>query len=172
MKKERVRSFERTLFVRAHREMLLWQKGDAEISWYQWDLNEDDKKFLEFVEFVEKVIAIRKSQLVIERKDFFKGEIEEDGKPVKDVAWFGAHGKPMSEGHWNDGNNKCLGILFDGRILSDVDQDTSVTEHGKSLFLIANASHTDVPLKLPNYKYLNNWTVILDTAQPERPEEI
>ncbi|MDR3615063.1 MAG: glycogen debranching protein GlgX [Candidatus Obscuribacterales bacterium] len=141
---------------------------DNEISWYQWDLDDEDKKFLAFV---EKVIAIRKSQLVIERKDFFKGEIEEDGKPVKDVAWFGANGKPMSDSDWNDGNNKCLGVLFDGRILTEVDQDTSVIEQGKSLFLIANASHTDVPFKLPNYKYLENWTVILDTAQPERSEE-
>ena len=142
---------------------------DNEISWYQWELDEDDKKFLAFV---QKVIAIRKNQLVIERKEFFKGEIEEDGKPVKDVAWFGAHGKPMSNTDWNDGNNKCLGVLFDGRIMSHTDHDTAVTEQGKSLFLIANASHTDVPFKLPNYKYLSNWTVILDTAQPERPEEV
>jgi isoamylase len=142
---------------------------DNEIAWYQWDLNDEDKKFLAFV---EKVIAIRKGQLVIERKDFFKGEVEEDGKPVKDVAWFGAHGKSMSAKDWTDGNNKCLGVLFDGRILSEVDQDTSVVEHGKSLFLIANAAHVDVPFKLPNYKYLDNWVVLLDTAQPERGEDV
>ena len=65
---------------------------DSEVAWYQWDLNEDDKKFFAFV---QKVIAIRKSQLVIERKDFFKGEVEEDGKPVKDVAWFSSTGKQM-----------------------------------------------------------------------------
>jgi hypothetical protein len=42
---------------------------------------------------------------------------------------------------------------------------------GKTLFLISNAAHVDVPFKLPKYNYLSKWQVILDTAQPERAVE-
>jgi isoamylase len=142
---------------------------DNEISWYQWDLDEDDRKFFAFV---QKLIAIRKDQLVIQRKDFFKGEVEEDGKPVKDVAWFAPHGKPMGDMEWKNSEGKCIGVLFDGQPIKEMDPLTSVEREGKSLFLIANASHTTVPFKLPSYKYLKNWEILIDTSQPERKVEV
>jgi glycogen operon protein len=142
---------------------------DNEISWYQWDLDEDDKKFFAFV---QKLIAIRKDQLVIERKEFFKGEVEEDGQPVKDVAWFAPNGKPMGEVEWSNSEGKCIGVLFDGQPIKEMDPVTSIERLGKSLFLIANASHTTVPFKLPPYKYLNNWEILIDTSQPDRKIEV
>jgi isoamylase len=142
---------------------------DNEISWYQWDLDEDDRKFFAFV---QKLIAIRKDQLVIQRKDFFKGEVEEDGKPVKDVAWFAPHGKPMGDVEWKNSEGKCIGVLFDGQPIKEMDPLTSVERQGKSLFLIANTSHTIVPFKLPSYKYLKNWEILIDTSQPERKVEV
>jgi isoamylase len=142
---------------------------DNEISWYQWDLDEDDKKFFAFV---QKLIAIRKDQLVIQRKEFFKGEVEEDGKPVKDVAWFAPHGKPMGEVEWANSEGKCIGVLFDGQPIKEMDPLTAVERQGKSLFLIANASHTTVPFKLPSYKYLKDWVILVDTSQPERQIEV
>ncbi|MDR3617359.1 MAG: glycogen debranching protein GlgX [Candidatus Obscuribacterales bacterium] len=142
---------------------------DNEISWYQWDLDEDDRKFFAFV---QKLIAIRKDQLVIQRKDFFKGEVEEDGKPIKDVAWFAPHGKPMGDAEWKNSEGKCIGVLFDGQPIKEMDPLTSVERQGKSLFLIANASHTTVPFKLPSYKYLKNWEILIDTSQPERKVEV
>jgi len=141
---------------------------DNEISWYQWDLDEEDRKFLAFV---QKLIAIRKDQLVIQRKEFFKGEIEEDGQPVKDVAWFAPSGKAMGDVEWKNSEGKCIGVLFDGQLIKEMDPLTSVERQGKSLFLIANASHTTVPFKLPSYKYLNNWEILIDTSQPERKVE-
>ena len=72
---------------------------DTEISWYQWNLNEDDKKFLAFV---KKCIDIRKNQKVIQRKAFFKGEeAEEQGAPT-DIVWLSPEGKMMEEADWTN----------------------------------------------------------------------
>lgn len=144
---------------------------DNEISWYQWELNEDDRQFLAFV---KKLIAIRKDQLSIQRKEFFKGQVDvadEEGA-AKDVAWFAPHGGAMSDEDWSNPESKCVGVLFEGRGLEDVDVAHAKTTSGKSLFLIANASHEAVNFKLPAYDYLNDWYVLLDTANPDRAVEI
>lgn len=142
---------------------------DNEISWYQWDLNDDDRKFLEFV---KKLIAIRKDQLSIQRKEFFKGHVDVEGEGAKDVAWFAPHGGAMTDKDWTDSQSKCLGVLFEGRGLEETDVAHAQTVSGKSLFLIANASHEAVKFELPKYDYLNEWYVLLDTANPDRPVEI
>ncbi|HEY9733286.1 MAG TPA: glycogen debranching protein GlgX [Drouetiella sp.] len=141
---------------------------DNEISWTQWEVDEDEKQFFEFV---KKVVSIRKDQLSIQRKEFFKGEVDEDGVPKKDVAWFAATGKSMQPSDWSDGNAKCLGVLFEGRAVHEIDAVKGLEEEGKTLFIISNASHVNVPFKLPKYNYLSKWNVILDTAQPDRPVE-
>jgi glycogen operon protein len=142
---------------------------DNELSWTSWELDEDDKGFLEFV---KKVIAIRKSQLSIQRKEFFKGEIDEDGVLKKDVAFFSSQGRTMQEIDWLNPETKCIGVLFEGRAVHEIDVAHGHEEEGKTLFLIANASHTEVPFKLPKYTYLNAWQIILDTANPNRPTEV
>jgi isoamylase len=141
---------------------------DNEISWTNWELNDDDKEFLEFV---KKCITIRKEQITIQRKDFFKGEVDEDGVPKKDVAWFASNGRSMQKIDWSNPETKCIGVLFEGRAVHEVDVAHGTEEEGKTLFIIANVSHTEVPFKLPKYNYLNSWQVILDTAQPHRPVE-
>jgi isoamylase len=140
---------------------------DNEITWYNWNLSDDDRRFLSFV---QKIIAIRKGQLTIQRKEFFKGQVDENGVPIKDVAWFGPSGRAMNESDWG-ADNKTLGVLIDGQVIEEVDPFKQTSEHGKSLFLLANASHEAVEFKLPDYKYLSDWFVILDTSKPELTEE-
>jgi len=142
---------------------------DNELNWYHWDLNEDERKF---EEFVCKVIDIRRNQLAVQRREFFRGQIDEVDVPAKDLAWFGAHGGPMTEADWADGNNKCVGVLFEGRAIKEKDPVTGIEQQANTLFLISNTSHVNVPFKLPRYKYLNNWQVILDTSNPNRPVEV
>ena len=91
--------------------------------------------------------------------------------PKKDVAWFNANGRSMEQKDWSNKDNKCLGVLLEGRAVHAVDVSHGTEEEGKTLFLISNASHEDVPFKLPKYNYLSKWQVILDTAQPARAVE-
>jgi glycogen operon protein len=141
---------------------------DNEISWYNWKLEPEDEEFLNFV---KKVTAIRKNQITIQRKEFFKGEVDEDGTPKKDVAWFGPNGRSMEQKDWSGNDNKCLGVLLEGRAVHAVDVKHGMEEEGKTLFLISNASHETVSFKLPKYNFLSKWQVILDTAEPNRSVE-
>ncbi len=141
---------------------------DNEISWSKWDLDADEEKFLAFV---QKLVAIRKDQLAIRRKEFFKGQVDEDGIAMNDVEWYGRHGGLMTEEGWTNPESKCVGMLLEGKAIVEPDVVHGSEVHAKSLLLIANASHVVVPFKLPEYDYLKNWLVIVDTANPERAVE-
>jgi glycogen operon protein len=142
---------------------------DNEISWYNWNLTEEDQKFFDFV---CKAVAIRKDQLAVERKEFFKGEVDEEGKPKKDLDWFHPAGHPMEPEDWADSENRCVGVLLEGRAIAELKAPTKGdVKQAKSLFLISNASHLAIDFKLPEYDYLTSWVVLLDTANPEHPVE-
>jgi len=141
---------------------------DNDISWYNWNLNDEDKQFLEFV---RKIICIRKSQVAIQRKQFFRGTIKEGGVVHNDIAWFGPRGKAMTEVDWTGSENRCVGALLEGRVLNEEPDLALEEEKAKTVFLIANSAHVPVPFKLPPYDYLKDWIVILDTSNPERAEE-
>ncbi len=132
---------------------------DNEISWYQWDLNEDDKNFLDFV---QKLITIRKEQLVIHRKTFFKGS-GADGA-MKDIFWLNVDGKPMEEKDWTDASKRVLGVLLEGRELVETDK-LGKTVHGNTVLLLFNSHHEDVPFLLPPHDDGDFWRLILDTSE-------
>jgi isoamylase len=137
---------------------------DNEISWYQWDLNDDDKKFLEFV---KKIIAIRKNQPVIERKAFFKGEETiEHGLP-SDIVWLSPIGKTMEESDWTDAEGRTVGVLLKA---SGVEEKLiTLPAHGahppKTLLLIANTAHLPVNFLLPEQPEGNCWRLLLETSE-------
>jgi isoamylase len=137
---------------------------DNEISWYQWDLNDDDKQFLEFV---KKMIAIRKNQPVIERKAFFKGEETlEHGLP-SDIVWLSPEGKTMDEADWTDAEGRTVGVLLKA---SGVEEKLiTLPVHGapppKTLLLIANTAHVGVNFLLPEQPEGNCWHLLLETSE-------
>jgi isoamylase len=135
---------------------------DNEISWYQWDLNEDDKAFLEFI---QKLIVIRKEQLVIHRKTFFKGS-GADGS-MKDIFWLNVDGKPMEEKDWTDASKRILGVLLEGGSLVDTDT-LGRTVHGNTVLLLCNSHHEDVPFVLPSHEEGDFWRLVLDTSESIR----
>jgi glycogen operon protein len=136
---------------------------DTEISWYQWELSDDDKKFLEFV---KKVIAIRKDQLVIQRKEFFKGEVLEDGALPKDIIWLSREGRIMEEADWTDAENRAVGVMLEGEAMHEVDvaKATRVNQ-AKNLLLLANTAHVGVPFFLPEHASGDSWKLLIDTSE-------
>lgn len=83
---------------------------DNELTWLSWDecpANED------LLRFTKKVIQLRKSQPVLQRRRFFHGRSIRDEHSVE-IAWLDPDGKIMSEGTWNDPNVRCLGVHLSG----------------------------------------------------------
>ncbi|HEV3304671.1 MAG TPA: glycogen debranching protein GlgX, partial [Planctomycetaceae bacterium] len=131
---------------------------DDELTWLKWDLNDEQREFLEFVRTVSRILQ---EQPVFQRRNFFLGRsIREE---VKDISWFDPAGEEMDDESWKAGFARCVGVRLDGEIIGEVD------EHGKqivgdTLLLLLNAHYEAIPFSLPSTKGDLKWQVLVDTA--------
>jgi glycogen operon protein len=133
---------------------------DNELSWYDWDLSKEDAEFLEFV---RKVIKIRKGQLAIHRKDFFKGT---STSKVRDIVWIGINGSPMQQADWLDPSHKVLGVLLEKDGIQEIDVRSGEETFAHTLLMLCNSSHIDMPFAFPK-KTKGTWRVLVDTAESQ-----
>lgn len=70
----------------------------------------------------------------------------------------------MGDEQWQDGSNKCMGILLDGRA-----QPTGIRRKGAdtSLLILVNAHYDVVDFTLPEVPMGEHWSLQLDTNQPD-----
>lgn len=129
---------------------------DNEISWLNWELDEDDKTMLDFT---KKVIKIRKEHPVLHRTKFFQGR-KIRGSNVRDIIWYRPDGQEMDDGYWNSHNTRVLGMFLAGSGVDDVDEN-GVPLQDDNLLLVLNASSEDVDFVLP--KFEASWELELDT---------
>lgn len=135
---------------------------DNEIAWLEWDkISPDDRTMLAFT---QKLLEIRKSFPVLNRGRFLTGNYNEYLN-VKDVTWLTPDGSEMTEGHWEDDNARCFGMLLDGRA-----QATGIRKLGSdaTLLLVFNAHHDVVNFSLPSVFEGRYWVCLIDTNQPDR----
>ena len=83
---------------------------DNEISWVDWELD-DDREAL--IEFTRAVIALRRDHPVFRRRKFFQGQAIH-GSGVKDIGWFTPDGHEMDETHWRAPDISTLGVFLNG----------------------------------------------------------
>jgi len=133
---------------------------DSELTWLEWELNERQKEFLEFL---RKVIIIRKTQPVFQRRKFFLGRAIR-GSDIKDISFFGPSGQEMSDDDWNAGFVKCLGVRLAGDLINDENERGELIV-GDTLLLLLNAHWEPIPFALPGTKEGHFWDPILDTAE-------
>jgi glycogen operon protein len=132
---------------------------DNEISWINWELTEEQKQLRDFV---RQLIKFRKEQPVLRRRKFFQGRSIR-GADIKDVTWFDPSEKEMTDQGWNAGFVRCLGVLWAGDVIEDVDEIGQRIE-GKTLLILLNAHHEPIPFQLPSHDHESRWQLVLDTA--------
>jgi isoamylase len=166
------RNFLTTLFLSQGVPMLLGgdeigrtQRGnnnaycqDNEISWYDW--TEADRNLLEFT---RRLIRLRHRHPVFCRRRWFQGR-PIHGTQVSDIGWFTPVGNEMSEEDWQAGFAKSLGVFLNGRGIQ------TVSERGEpvrddSFYTMFNAHHEAVEFTIPEAKWGDAWTVVLNTAE-------
>lgn len=76
-----------------------------------------------------------------------------------------AVGSEMTPQEWEDPQNRCLGMLLDGRT-----QISGVQRAGAdaTLLIIVNAGHDNLDFSLPEVAHGSSWLCILDTTDPEK----
>lgn len=133
---------------------------DNEVSWINWPaIADEDRSFLEFVKFL---IRLRKEHIVFHRARFLHAR-HIRGTEIQDISWFNPDGSEMSNGDWDDGLRRDLGVLIRGEA-----GEYHLTAQGEpqpddSFFMIFNAHHEPVKWTLPALSVGRNWSLLVDT---------
>ena len=137
---------------------------DNDITWLDWDGIDDDGVAL--IEFVGKLLALRRTFPILRRGRFLTGEYNPN-LDVKDVTWLSPSGEELDNGAWGDAKAHCLGMLMDGRA-----QETGIRRPASdaTLLLVANAYHDVVKFKLPEIAGGSTFLCLLDTNLPDRDD--
>jgi glycogen operon protein len=135
---------------------------DNELTWLNWDLDDEHKAFLDFV---RSMTTLRKSQPVFQRRRFFLGR-RIRGADIKDISWFEPSGREMTDEAWNEPLVRCLGVRMAGDLIGDLDPHGEPIV-GETLLLLLNAHHESITFTLPALPAGHYWEPILDTANTE-----
>jgi len=136
---------------------------DNEISWVDWKSDDATERLLRFV---RKLTSYRHKYPILRQKRFLSGVYNED-LGVKDVTWVSGSGNEMTAEEWQDGNNKCFGMLLDGRA-----QQSGIRQRGQeaTLLIVFNSWQDVVKFKLPAAPDGKAWELVADTNMPDLPE--
>ena len=130
---------------------------DNEISWYDWSAVDED-----LLTFTSRLVHLRRAHRVFRRRRFFQGQ-PIMGHDIDDIGWFTAFGTPMSDGDWQTGTNRCIGVFLNGEAIPGRGpRNERIVDH--SFFAVFNASDENVAFVLPDDTYGAAWTMVLDTA--------
>lgn len=167
LRRRQQRNFLTTLFISQGVPMLCGgdeygrtQKGnnnaycqDNEISWLNWERDEDAKRL---TAFVSELIAFRKKHPVFRRLEFFRGR---PLRGIRDVAWLNTSGQRMSDAEWG-AYNRCLMVFLSGFLIGS----SGRVVEDDSFLLCLNAHFEAVPFNLPATDPAASWECLLDTT--------
>jgi isoamylase len=135
---------------------------DNELTWLNWELDEEQQSFLDFV---RQVTLLWRTQPVFQRRHFFQGRGIR-GSEVRDISWFDPSGHDMSDEAWNAGFVRCLGVRLAGDVIGELDERGEPVV-GETLLLLLNADNSDLDFTLPATKPDHRWERVFDTAGPQ-----
>ncbi|MFL6584811.1 MAG: glycogen debranching protein GlgX [Chthoniobacterales bacterium] len=131
---------------------------DNEISWFNWELSDEQKEQLAFT---KRLIAFRRRHAVFRRPKFLQGR-RLRGSEIKDVMWFNAGGSEMTEAEWTSPFFRALTMLLSGDTM-DVFTYAGEPVRDETFLLLINAHYEPIPFVLPGQENLE-WQVVIDTA--------
>jgi glycogen operon protein len=132
---------------------------DNEISWLDWSLDDHRRALLGFT---RRLIRLRLSQPVLQRRRFFRGGSLWDSS-LKDLAWFRPDGAEMQEADWKEPSARSVGFLLGGDAIATPDERGERIV-GDTLLVLMNAWHEPVTYVLPDVDWGQEWEILVDTA--------
>ena len=132
---------------------------DNELSWFDWELSEEQRDLLELT---RRLIAFRMQHPVFRRPDFLTGE-ERMGSGAPDVHWFRPDGRKMAQRNWQAGDWATLGVFLNGAEIPTTSR-TGSTVIDDTFAILFNASQEDVDFRLPAVSFGRRWALELSTA--------
>lgn len=141
---------------------------DNEMTWRQlWDLSEEQENFLKFV---RKLVELRKTEVVLQRRRFFRGESSKFSG-LKDIIWKHPEGRNLEQHEWHDPNLRAILILMEGSSIDEMGEDGRRII-GNTLCVLINADHKPVTFVLPMHpKNRKPYCVVFNTAEEQLPSQ-
>ncbi len=131
---------------------------DSNLTWTPWEVAPEDRQFCRFV---ERLIALRRSQPVLRRRRFLSGR-----RPgAADVLWLRPDRREMTDADWADPERRALGVLLDGQAIAETDSRGRPIV-GDTLFILLNAGADEVAFVMPR-RGGRRWERLIDTADPD-----
>src|SRR4028119_60730 len=90
---------------------------DNEISWFDWELGDEDRDLLEFT---RRVSTLRREHPVFRRRRFFHGR-KIRGSELQDIKWLRTDGREMDDDDWETHFVRSFGVLLGGDALTEWD---------------------------------------------------
>ena len=131
---------------------------DNPTSWVDWRLSDADRDLLDFV---ARLIRLRRSHPVFRRRNFFQGRPIR-GSGIKDIHWIKPDGSEMTDQEWAHDFARSLGVFLSGDALGEVDPRGRAI-HDDNFILLFNAHHERIEFHLPILCEGCSWQVVLDT---------
>ena len=134
---------------------------DNEISWIDWDLDEQDNDLLEFT---RTIMWLRRDHPVLRRRRFFTGDAGRGGESeLGEIEWLTPAGESMTDQDWTTWYARAMMVFLNGEAIAEPDERGQRIVDNSFLVLI-NASDKDITFTLPGEGYSPTWKVALDTA--------
>jgi len=128
---------------------------DSDLSWFDWDIGDDERDFLRFT---QALVALRRAHPSFGRRSFLSGDAKD---ACRDVAWWHRDGREMRDADWHDAHASSVGMLLCGSALRDLDA------HGGRLrdasFLLLAAGREGRTFTLPPCPDAAGWRLCVDT---------
>jgi isoamylase len=143
---------------------------DNEISWTHWAARPEAEELLMFT---RRLIAFRKAQAVLRRRNFFQGRALR-GAGVKDIMWLDPSGREMTDDTWSAPEARSLGVLLAGDAIDEVDARGQRVA-GDTLLVLYNAAPDAAAFVLPAdgaaaaSERAHRWATAFETAVPDNP---
>ncbi|MEN0063473.1 MAG: glycogen debranching protein GlgX [Myxococcota bacterium] len=129
---------------------------DNPVSWVDW-ANVDEP----FLDFVQRLVALRNAHPTFRRRHFFHGRTLM-GTDVRDVHWFAATGREMTDADWWNARVLTVGIYLNGDAIAYRDErgQPVVDDH---FLVVLHAGDESVEFVIPSAEWASSWTVALSS---------
>jgi isoamylase len=137
---------------------------DNEITWVDWDLDEDEQDLLAFT---QRLLQLRQGHPVFRRRRFFAGSAGHGGESeVGDIAWFEPGGGHMDEESWGNDHVRSMMVFLNGSAIPEPDTRGQAIVDDDFL-VVFNGAAEAMDFRLPDSDYGDEWVAEIDTAAEE-----
>jgi len=140
---------------------------DSEVGWLDWEGIDEEGRAL--LEFVLRLVKLRRDHIVFHRNRFFQGR-PLPGNHVKDIHWLRPDGNEKTWEDWGVSYARCLSFVVSGEA-----GEYHLTERGEpqpddTFLAMMNAGQETLEFQMPAPRGNERWHLVFDTAEQETRE--